>query len=271
MMVWPDSSSVRTRNVGSSCARRLQRHAHLFLVGLGLRLDRDVNHRLRKLHLLERDDLIGVAQRVARRVVLQTHGRSDVAGAHFLDLFALVRVHLQDPADPLLAALDRVVHRVARVHHARIDAEERELPDERVGHDLERQRGERLFVVRRTLCFGCPLSLEALDRRHVDGRRHVIDDRIEHRLHAFVLERRAAQHRENLAVERTLRSPCLISASDKLTDSRVLVHELFVRLGGGLDHFLTPLVPLRRRVRRGCRAPRISCPGSIRPSRSLSS
>ena len=43
--------------------------------------------------------------------------------------------------------LDRVVDRVARIQHARVDAEEGQLADERVGHDLERQRRELLVVV----------------------------------------------------------------------------------------------------------------------------
>ena len=49
------------------------------------------------------DRLVRVAQRVAGGRFLQAHGRGDVAGAHFLDLLALVGVHLQDAADALLA------------------------------------------------------------------------------------------------------------------------------------------------------------------------
>jgi hypothetical protein len=36
--------------------------------------------------------------------LLQAHAGGDVAGAHFLDFFALVGVHLQDTADALLLA-----------------------------------------------------------------------------------------------------------------------------------------------------------------------
>ena len=107
--------------VGAHAKRRIflreaiQRDAHLLLVGLGLGLDRDVDHGLGEDHLLEHDHVLGIAQRVARRRFLQADRRRDVAGAHFLDLLALVRVHLQNAADALLAALDRVVDRVARV------------------------------------------------------------------------------------------------------------------------------------------------------------
>ena len=38
-------------------------------------------------------------------------------------------------------------------------------------------------------------GLEALDRRHVERARQVVEHRVEQRLHALVLERRAAQHR----------------------------------------------------------------------------
>ena len=88
-----------------------------------------------------------IAQRVAGGHVLQAHAGGDVAGADFLDFFALVGVHLQDPADALLLASDRVVDRVARLQDARIHAHEGQLADERVGHDLERQRRELLVVV----------------------------------------------------------------------------------------------------------------------------
>ena len=43
--------------------------------------------------------------------------------------------------------LRRVEHRGARLDVARVDAEEGQLADERVGHDLEDQRRERLVVV----------------------------------------------------------------------------------------------------------------------------
>ncbi len=95
--------------VGAHAERRvflrqaIERDAHLLLVGLRLRLDGDVDHRLREDHLLERDLLVRRAQRVAGGRFLQADGRRDVARAHFLDVLALVRVHLQDAADPFLA------------------------------------------------------------------------------------------------------------------------------------------------------------------------
>ena len=45
-----------------------------------------------------------IAQRLAGGDVLQAHAGGDVAGADLLDLFTLVGVHLQDPADALLLA-----------------------------------------------------------------------------------------------------------------------------------------------------------------------
>ena len=103
MIVWPDSSSVRTRNDGSSCARRFSAMPIFSWSALVFGSTATVDHRLREVHLLERDDLVRVAQRVAGGRFLQADRRGDVAGAHFLDLLALVGVHLQDAADALLA------------------------------------------------------------------------------------------------------------------------------------------------------------------------
>ena len=54
-----------------------------------------------------------IAQRVAGGRVFQADRRGDVAGVHFLDFFALVRVHLQNTAETFLLVLDRVVARVS--------------------------------------------------------------------------------------------------------------------------------------------------------------
>ena len=73
---------------------------------------------------------------------------------------------------------------------------EGERADERVVHDLEGEHRQRLVVVGMTLDFGVGLGVDALDGGHVDRRRQVVDDGVEQRLHALVLEGRAAEHRD---------------------------------------------------------------------------
>src|SRR5213596_2978680 len=72
--------------------------------------------------ILEDDGVVRVAQRVAGLRVLQADGRRDVARAHFLDLLALVGVHLQQATDPLLLVLGAVVDVRAGGEDARVDA-----------------------------------------------------------------------------------------------------------------------------------------------------
>ena len=61
--------------------------------------------------------------------------------------------------------------------------------------------GRRL---RSSLCGTC-----ALQRRNIQRRRQIIDDRVEQRLHALVLERRAAHHRNELERRRALADAAL--------------------------------------------------------------
>ena len=103
-------------------------------------------------------------------------------------------MHLQEAASALGLLLGRVVNRRARRHYTGINADEAELTDERIGHDLERERRKRGLVGCRTLDLrrlGL-VWIESDDRRDVERRRQIIDDRVEHRLHTFVLESRAA-------------------------------------------------------------------------------
>ena len=123
-------------------------HGHLFLTCLSLGLDGDLDDGFGELHLFEDDGMLFVAQRVARGRLFQADDGADIARIDHRDLFAVVRVHLQQAAYALLLLLGAVIDVGAGFQHARIGAEERELADERVCRDLERQTCERLFVRR---------------------------------------------------------------------------------------------------------------------------
>ena len=140
----------------------------------------------------------GVAQRVTGRRVLQADGRDDVSGERRRTVFAVIRVHLQDAADALLAILRRVRNVAPRAQRARVDAEVRQLADVRIGRDLERERAERRVV--RGLARGLlARGRGADDGGNVQRRRQIHHDRVEQLLDTFVLERGAAQDRRRLA------------------------------------------------------------------------
>src|ERR1700761_6505004 len=99
-------------------AEPLQGVAHLLLVGFGLRLDRDRDHRLREFDRLQRDRGVGRGQRVAGAGFFEADARADGAGVGLLDLLARVRVHHQEAADPLGAAGFDVQHAAAGLQFA---------------------------------------------------------------------------------------------------------------------------------------------------------
>ena len=171
---------------------------HLLLVGDRLGLDRHRDHRIREVHALECDHRIVVAERVAGRGFLQADGGRDIAGAHFLDLVAGVRVHLHHAPDSFPALTHRVEDLIAGTEHPRVHAEERERAHVRIGGDLERQCGERFRIVGVALRMGHAVVEHALDGLDLGRCGQVVDDRIEHRLNTLVLERRAAQRRNDL-------------------------------------------------------------------------
>jgi len=94
---------------------------------------------------------------------------------YFLDLLTIIGMHLQNTADALALAFDRVINRVARIQ-------------EWIRCNLECECCERLVVTRRPLSFGIVIK-QAFDRRYIDRRWHEFDNSIQHRLYALVLER----------------------------------------------------------------------------------
>ena len=59
----------------------------------------------------------------------------------------MIGMHLEDATDTLTLTLGGVVDVAAAAEHAAVDAEEGQLADEWVGHDLEGERGEGIVVV----------------------------------------------------------------------------------------------------------------------------
>ena len=234
----------------------VQRFAHAVLVVLRLRLDGDVDHRLRERDRLEDQRVRGVAERVARRRVLQSH-RRDAARRNLRHLFAMVRVHLHDPAHALGLLARRVVHTRSGNQPSRIHPEVCEPPDIRVSHDLERERREWLFVRRLPLHRLVRARVDANHRRHVVRRRQKLDDSVQQQLDALVLQRAAAHHRRRGARERDAPERCLDLVHRQFVPFDEADHRLLVDLADGLDHLVVPLLRLRgvllrdRRLRRG--------------------
>src|SRR5262249_52848465 len=77
--------------------------AELLLVGLRLRLDRDLDDRVGELHLLEDHRVLRIAQRVAGARFLEAGERDDVARIGLIAVIEIVGVHQQHAADALLA------------------------------------------------------------------------------------------------------------------------------------------------------------------------
>ena len=204
MSVCPVSSSVRTRKVGSSSASRWRPMPSLSwsdfvfgsiateITGSGNVIDS------------RRIGAVSTAS-VSPVVVFLKPTIAAISPATIsVPLLAVVRVHLQDATDALGLAGRRVQHAIARLDLAGVDADVGELADVRVGHDLEGERGERLLGrgAARELVLGA--RVDPVHGRHVERARQVVDDRVEQRLDALVLERGAAEHRHDAHVERGL-------------------------------------------------------------------
>src|SRR6185437_8578129 len=138
----------------------------------------------------------------------------------------------------LFAILGRVEHRGAGFDLAGIDAREGDGADERVVHDLEGEHRERLAVERPANDLLARLHVDALDRLAIGGRGQIVDDAIQQRLHAFVLERRAAQHRNEGDLLDRLADEALQRRNVGLVAVEISGHHIVVEFDGGFDQLL---------------------------------
>src|SRR6266540_4037947 len=117
MIVWPVSSSVWTRKVGSSSESLASAPDSLSWSDLVLG---------------------SIATSITGSGKVMDSSTIGCAGSQRVSP-AVVGVHLQQPPDPLGAVLGGVLHAAARLEGARVHAEVGELAHVGVAHDLERQ------------------------------------------------------------------------------------------------------------------------------------
>ena len=103
---------------------------------------------------------------------------------------------------------------------------------------------------------GCQRLVDAFlqrdrDAGHVDRAWQIVDDRVEQRLHALVLERGAAQHRPELAGDRALLDAALQRLDRDVALFEILLHRLLIDRHGGVEQDLAILGGLARRASAG--------------------
>ena len=179
--------------------------------------------------------MIFVADRVAGGNVLQSNRGANVARQNLADLFALVGVHLQQTPDALGLSRAHVQHAVASLQLSGVHADERQLSDKRIGHDLERQRRKRLFVVRLARDRLPVIRIRAVRLAYIQRRRQIIHHRIQQRLHTFVLERRSHHHRKHLQRDRRFAQRRTQFVGGDLFAFQKLVQDFVVVLGDAFD------------------------------------
>mmetsp|Transcript_16906 Transcript_16906/g.45368 ORF Transcript_16906/g.45368 Transcript_16906/m.45368 type:complete len:533 (+) Transcript_16906:948-2546(+) len=222
-------------------------HAHLLVIRLRLGLHRDLNDRFRELHALEHRRGRGVAQGLAGDGILEADDGDDIARAGLVDLLALVRVHEKHAADPLLLALHGVEHGRALLHDARVNADEGEGADERIGDDLEREARERRHVVG-LADEGVAVDVHALDGGDVERGGHVVDEGVEEGLDALVLEGGAAENGGEVEADGALADAGFELGLGDLLALEVHGENVVVDLDGGFDEHLAVLLGLLKHI-----------------------
>ena len=216
-------------------------NAHLFLTGLGFGFNGNADNRFREHHGFQNDRMIFVAERIAGGGIFGRSNGRDIARINFVDIGSFVCMHLQNTAETFMLVFRRVINVRTFHNDTRIYAEEAKLSDERVGHDLECQRGERRFVGRRAFVLFLGFGVYTLDSGNVERRRHIVDNRVEQFLHALILIGSAADNRNDLVGDNGLAKSGFQFGNRQFLTVAILFKQFFVGFGNRLNHLASVL------------------------------
>ena len=179
--------------------------------------------------------MLFIAQGIAGAGVLQSYRRRDIARVAAFDILTVVRVHLQDSADTLIVVLVGVVHRGTGVDGTGIHTEEAQLAHKGVGHNLERQSGERLVVGGVADHFFFGFRVNTLNRRYIRRGGHIIHDRIQQLLYALVAVGSTAGDRNHSVSDTGFADGALDLVNSELLAAQIFLQQLVILLSHVLD------------------------------------
>ena len=219
-----------------------QSNTHFFLSSLCFWLDSDLDNRIREFHGFQNDLMFFVTQSITSCRHFQTYCSSDITGVYLFDILSLVRMHLQDTSHSFFLALSRVVNIGPGVQRSGVNPEECQFTNIRVSHDLKCQSGERTIVICRSFFFLFRIRNNALDRRNIKRRRHIVDNSVQHQLYTLVSICRTACYRNHFSCNRCGTNNLFDLSLSDLFSFQELHHQFFICFCNRLQKFFSPLI-----------------------------
>ena len=241
--------SCSATSVGILGGHLVQHVGDPLLVAAALRRDREAVHRHRE---LERPHVnlvlvVRVVQHAVERDLVDLRHRGEIAGHRAVDLDVLAALQHEQMADlEALASLADVELRLLR-HRALVHAEDAQLADERVHHDLEHVCEHVLLRIGHAAKFGGVVTFALDEQRRVALGRigRELDEHVEQFGHARAGARGDEAHRHEVPVAQRLLERRVQLLRRDLALLEVFRHQLFV----DLDHLVDERL-VRRRHRR---------------------
>ena len=217
-------------------------NAHLFLTGLGLGLNGNLDNRLGEDHGLQNDGVILIAEGIAGGGVLDADHGGDVAGVDLVNVLTVIGVHLQDTTHTLVDALGAVQHGGAFLQRTGVHTEVAQLAHIGVGSDLKGQSGEGCVVGSGTEILFLGVGVDAPDALLVQGAGHIVHDCVQQLLNALVLVGRTADDRHHLVVDGGSADDGLDLLDGDLLAFQIHHGQIVIQRGDGVHQLLVVLL-----------------------------
>lgn len=214
----------------------VQRPGDLGLVRLGLRLDRQADHRCREGDRWQLDTRITIGQRVAGLEIVDLHDGHDVPRPCVGNRFGMSSLHLQQLGDLDGPSGPAVLHRLILVQRSAEHPQKAHLRDEGVDAGLEDLRDQRTVRFRID-----PERVSLAGRGTLQVRRGgcIACKTVEKFLHADVRFGTRAEDGNQRPCDNRLRDRTGQFLAGQFFPFEVPLHQIFVSFDSRVDHLLT--------------------------------
>lgn len=230
--------------------KKIERNENILMVGIGIRIDRDLDKRIRELNEIKDKRIKRIEKSIESGGLIEERKGKDVEWERLIDVLKDVGVNMKNKEDKIKIEIEGVLKRKEIGKIERIDEGEGKRKKERIVNDIEWKNRKRWLIRRLKGGLGLSIEVDKIDGRKVGRRRKELKKRVEKRMKEKVIERGKEKDRMEIELDSEIedkREKIVISRNGEL---EIGLNRWLIDIERKIDKILKILLRIVRNIGR---------------------